>query len=356
MTEVNVSDSNRSKEELIEELASLQQNVAELQAQKIAFDTLHELLLTSITTVKTVTGTLMLRTVLQQILKIAIRLTDADESSLFLLDAEGRVSESILARGAVIRDLKQKLVGMVLDKGLAGWVIRHRKVGLVTDTMEDERWLTLPNEPYTVRSALSIPLCRGKVLLAIITLMHSKPEHFSAKTAQILELCAEQMALIVENALLHVEHQPSQPEPHAIAPKGQRVREASRREAIVQHEKVEFGKTEELSFPEQKLSSFGIYVIFNDGRFMYTNPGVAAIFGYTFIEFITIQSIFELIISNSQELVNIQINQCFKAPNKCLDCTFKGKRKDGNIIDVHAYGTKTKLNGKPVIVGLMSAN
>ena len=334
-----MSDSSRSKEELIEDLASLQQTVAELQAQKIAFDTLHELLLTSITTVKTATGTLMLRTVLQQILKIAIRLTDADESSLFLLDAEGRVSESILARGAVIRDLKQKLVGMVLDKGLAGWVIRNRQVGLVTDTMQDERWLTLPNEPYTVRSALSIPLCRGKVLLAIITLMHSKPEHFSSQTAQILELCAEQMALILENALLHVEHQPSQPEPNAI----------------VQHEKVEFGKTEELSFPEQKLSSFGIYVIFNDGRFMYTNPGVAAIFGYTFIEFITIQSLFELIISNNHELVKIQINQCFKTPNKCLDCTFKGKRKDGNLIDVYAYGTKTKLNGKPVIVGLLCA-
>lgn len=334
-----MSDSNRSKEELIEELASLQQTVAELQAKKIAFDTLHELLLTSITTVKTATGALMLRTVLQQILKIAIRLTDADESSLFLLDAEGRVSESILARGAVIRELKQKLVGMVLDKGLAGWTIRNRQVGLVTDTMNDERWLTLPNEPYTVRSALSIPLCRGKVLLAIITLMHSKPEHFSSQTAQILELCAEQMALIVENTLLHVEHQPSQPEPHQI----------------VQHKDAEFDKIDELSFPEQKLSSFGIYVIFNDGRFMYTNPGVAAIFGYTFIEFITIQSIFELVVSNNQELVNIQINQCFKASNKCLACTFKGKRKDGNLIDVHAYGTKTKLNGKPVIVGLLCA-
>lgn len=334
-----MSDSDRSKEELIEELALLQQNVAELQAQKIAFDTLHELLLTSITTVKTATGTLMLRTVLQQILKIAIRLTNADESSLFLLDAEGRVSESILARGAVIRDLKQKLVGMVLDKGLAGWVIRNREVGLVSDTMKDDRWLTLPNEPYTVRSALSIPLCRGKVLLAVITLMHSQPEHFSQETAQLLELCAEQMGLIIENAMLHVEHQPSQPEPHQIVPQ----------------EDVEFDEIDEVSSPDQKLSSFGIYVIFNEGRFMYTNPGVAAIFGYTFIEFITIQSIFELIVSNNREIVATHINQCFKSPNKYLACTFKGQRKDGSIIDVQAYGTKTKLNGKPVIVGLLSS-
>jgi hypothetical protein len=35
-----------------------------------------------------------------QILNIARKLTDAEEGSLFLLDADGVVTESILARGA----------------------------------------------------------------------------------------------------------------------------------------------------------------------------------------------------------------------------------------------------------------
>jgi PAS domain S-box-containing protein len=339
LTEVDVSDRDRSKEELIEELASLQQKVAELQAQKIAFDTLHKLLLASITTMKTATGTLMLRTVLQQTLKIAIGLTNADESSLFLLDADGRVTESILARGALIRDIKQKLVGMVLDKGLAGWVSRNRKVGLVTDTMKDERWLTLPNEPYTVRSALSVPICRGKMLLAVITLMHANPGHFSSETAHLMEMCAEQMALIIDNALLHVERQPSEPESHQTV---------QQQDSTLNEMEKEFSR-------EEKLSLLGIYIILNDGRFMYTNPGVAAIFGYTFIEFITIESIFELMVTNYRDLVSNHINQCFKNHNKYLYCRFKGQRKDGTFIDVQAYGTKTKLSGKPVIVGFLSA-
>lgn len=339
MPEVDLSDRNQSKEELIEELAALQREVAELKATKVAFNTLHELLLTSITTRKTVTGPLMLKAVLQQILKVAIALTEADESSLFLLDAEGRVTESILARGAVIRDIKQKLIGMVLDKGLAGWVIRHRQVGLITDTMNDERWITLPNQPYTTRAALSVPICHGKVLLGVITLMHCQPGHFSPECAQIMQMCAEQMALIIENALLHAEHQPSKVE-----------------SALPLHhqEDLEVDKNEKQLSCEDKFSLLGIYIIFQDGRFMYTNPGVAAIFGYNFIDFITIESFFELVSKKYHKLVATQIEQCFKNPNKGLLFTFKGDRKDGTLIDVQAYGTKTKFNGQPVIVGILS--
>ena len=60
---------------------------------------------------------------------------------------------------------KSKLIGSVLDKGLAGWVRIHRSIGLITDTEKDERWLTLLNQPYVVRSALAIPILRSDQLL-----------------------------------------------------------------------------------------------------------------------------------------------------------------------------------------------
>jgi PAS domain S-box-containing protein len=331
-----VSDCDKSKEQLIEELASLHRHVAELQNTKTAFDTLHELLITLVTTEKTANGSLMLKAVLRQILTIAIRLTNAEESSLFLLNSDGIVTESILARGVIIRESKQKIIGTVLDKGLAGWVLRHHQVGLIADTMDDERWVTLPNQPYTVRSVLGVPLLRGNKLLSIITLMHSKPGHFRPQDAQVMQLTGEQMALILENALLFVERHPSQSELSHSPPK-----------------EPELHRTQEQPFPTEKLSLLGIYLIVEQGKFMYTNPGVAAIFGYTLFEFITVESIFELVAVNSRDFVAEQINQCFQAQNKSLSCTFKGQRKDRNLIDVQAYGTKTKFNGKPVIVGVM---
>lgn len=336
-----MSDCDKSKEQLIEELASLHREIAELRTTKTAFDALHELLIALVTTVRTATGTLVLKAVLQEILKISSRLTHAGESSLFLLDADGIVTESILARGAIIRELKQNIIGMVLDKGLAGWVIRHRKAGLVTDTMHDERWLTLPHQPYTVRSALSVPLLRGKVLLGLITLMHSQPGHFSPESAHLMQMSADQIALIIENALLYVERQPSQ----------------SESEKLFQEVDNELHPIKEQLSNIDKLSFLGIYIIIPEGKFMYTNPGVATIFGYTFIEFITIESIFELVVPNNRKFVAEQINQCFQARNQSqsFSCAFKGQRKDGSLIDVQAYGTRTKFSGKPVIIGVLSS-
>ncbi|HEY9596161.1 MAG TPA: GAF domain-containing protein [Cyanophyceae cyanobacterium] len=333
-----MSDRNKSKEQLIEELILLQKEVAELRTTKLAFDTLRELLITVLTTGKTATGELMLKTVLQQILQFSNRMTNAEEGSLFLLDANGFVTHSILARGAMVRDLKQRIISKVLDKGLAGWVIRNRKVGLVTDTINDPRWLTLPNQPYNVRSALSLPIHRGKDLLGILTLMHSEPNYFRPESAHLMQMLTAQIALVLETIRLYIQGSLIQPQSHPNLP--------------VQD--LELNPLEEEFLSQEKASSMGIYILLKEGKFMYTNPGVAEMFGYTFIDFITIQSIFDLIAAPHHQFVSEHIERCFQSYNKTLACTFKGQRKDGSLMDVKACGTKTKLSGKPVIIGLLS--
>jgi PAS domain S-box-containing protein len=324
-----MSDFCQSKEQLIEELAALRLEVAELQTIKTAFNAQNELLRSLVAMLQTANGTLLLRAMLQQTLQIARGLTSAEEGSLFLLDDSGFVTESILARGATIRGQKQRLIGEVLDKGLAGWVFQHRQVGLISDTLSDERWLTLTNQPYIVRSALGIPILKGKSLLGILTLMHSLPGHFNQESARLMQMTAAQMALILDNVQLHTKHHQADKTSHL------QVLE------------------EQLSNKEEEFAQLGIYIIFGEGNFLYANPRFAEIFGYTFGELISLESVLNLVSIDQRRSIADLINKCIQGQNKSIFCQFPGQRKDGSIIDAKIYGTRTKLYGKYVVIGAL---
>lgn len=149
----------------------------------------------------------VLHSILKKTIQISVDLTGAEKGSLFLLDSAGQVVDSILTRGERSSAEKAVIVGDVMDRGLAAWVRKHRRVGLVFDTGEDERWLNLPNQPYTVRSALAVPIKQGPDLLGLLTLLHSSPNHFSQETAGLMELTATLLGVALENARLYAKLQ-----------------------------------------------------------------------------------------------------------------------------------------------------
>ncbi|MBE9125676.1 MULTISPECIES: GAF domain-containing protein [unclassified Coleofasciculus] len=332
-----MSDRDKSKEQLIQELALLRREVTKLKTAKIAFEAQHHLLRTFITTLQTARGTLMVRAMLQQIVNVAQKLTGAEGTSLFLLDINGIVTESILARGATLRGQKQRLIGQVLDKGLAGWVFRHHQVGLVTDTQDDPRWLTLPNQPYTVRSALGIPILMGKEILAILTLMHSQPDYFRPDSARLMQMMAEPIALVLDNARLYNELQQKELELHPIPTDGK------------------VPNIDPQPSDNKELSLMGMYILFGEGNFLYVSPRLAEIFGYTFGELVSLESVLELVFPNNRKFVAQQLKSCIQGHNKNLCCKFQGQRKDRSPIGVEVYGTRTKLYGKFVIIGGLRA-
>ena len=144
----------------------------------------------------------VIKTMLRQTIEISIELTGAQLGSLILLDSKGTVVDSILARGETSPELSSELVESVLKKGLAGWVMHHRKIGLVDDTNMDDRWLILPDQPYNARSALALPIISGEMQLAILTLMHSMPGHFTQEIVELMKITANQIALVLDNAYL----------------------------------------------------------------------------------------------------------------------------------------------------------
>jgi sigma-B regulation protein RsbU (phosphoserine phosphatase) len=146
----------------------------------------------------------MLKISMLKTLEVTVQLSGAKLGSLFLLNPEGVVTDSLLTRGEVSPGLRSKIVGSVLDKGLAGWVRAHGRVGIIEDTQRDSRWLSLPEEPYTVRSALAVPIVKHTHLFGIVTLMHPLSHHFSQEAVEVAKVAAGHMALAIESAQLYI--------------------------------------------------------------------------------------------------------------------------------------------------------
>lgn len=331
-----MSESDQSKEQLIQELESFRREVALLKIKQKAFDTQDELCKSLMAMQQAATGSVMLKGILQKIIKVCNQLTNAEESSLFLLDDNGVVTESILARGATIREEKQTVIGQVLDQGLAGWVSRNRQFGLITDTKTDERWLTFSNQPYRVRSALCVPIFMGKSLLAIMTLMHSQPNHFQSESVNLLQMIVNQIALVIDKAQSGVERQQAKPE------------------IKINDRQIEPSYSKQPSGIEpDELAQLGIYMITADAKFLYMNSRLVEIFGYRFSEFVILESLFNLVVPEEREQVKEAINQCIEGMSKNLSFQFKGQQKNGHLIDLKIYGAKTNFYGKPVAIGVL---
>jgi signal transduction histidine kinase/PAS domain-containing protein len=141
-----------------------------------------------------------LRDTLRSTLAVASELTGASRASIWLFAEDTTVAQSVLVHGLDSPVAEQRVIEQVLDQGLAGWALRHRKVALASNTAADPRWVQLPNQPYSVGSALAVPVMEGSHVLGVITLSHAEPNFFQAEHAELMSAAAVQIGLAVRNA------------------------------------------------------------------------------------------------------------------------------------------------------------
>ncbi len=287
-------------------------------------------LIHSLETVETtVSGPLMLKSMLLQIVQQANNLTGAEESSIFILNEQNQVIESILARGTVLREQRNTLIGEVLKQGLAGWVMQHQKVGLIEDAETDNRWINLPGQPYTTRSAMCLPLMKGRQVLGLLTLTHSQPRHFNTLANKYFaHLMPTALALMINSALLQMKQQPArQQESQMPAPS--------------------------LAESASELDATGIYILLPNYSFQYANPRFLEIFDYELPELVALESMLDLFARTDQKRVEHELEQCFDGQQRWFGFKCNGIEQTGREIPLFLEGSLTKLYGKSVIVGAL---
>ncbi len=193
------------------EFDSLRQEVTQLKSEKAALDTKSKLLENFAAMAYTCcrlpssAGWKSLIDTLRKTLAFSIELTGAHIGSLVLVDRRGHVSDSIRIPGD--RDPNAGLQSEVwlAAEGLSDWVRHHRQVGLIADTLDDNRWRRLPDTPQSVRSVLAVPVLKCDTLLGILTLMHANPNQFSPEIVAQMEATSNQIAQTIENARLYAQ-------------------------------------------------------------------------------------------------------------------------------------------------------
>lgn len=101
---------------------------------------------------------------------------------------------------------------------------------------------------------------------------------------------------------------------------------------------------------KMELSLVGAYLI-QDGKFLYVNPRLAEIFGYTPEELILHMAPENLVAEGDRSLVVEQIHKHLEGEIPSLEYCFRGLRKDGRVINIEAHASHIEFNGRPAVIG-----
>jgi PAS domain S-box-containing protein len=155
-----------------------------------------------------VAAALDLRTVLQRLVRAAMQHVGAERGSIVVLDDTGKPIDATIVYGKDLHEHKARQLRETVDRGLAGWVIRHRKPALVPDTSMDERWLRRPDDALDrsgSKAAICVPLLARERLVGVMTIVHSVPGAFGREHLELTQAIADQASIAVLNARLYTE-------------------------------------------------------------------------------------------------------------------------------------------------------
>ncbi len=151
-----------------------------------------------------------LRTVLQRLLFAAIQYVGGERGSIVVMDDMGKPVDATIVYGKQFHDHTTQQLRDTVERGLAGWVVQHRKPALVPDTSRDDRWLRRADDSVEnsgAKSAICVPLMAREKLVGVLTLVHSVPNAFNEEHLDLMRTIADQASVAVLNARLYTESQ-----------------------------------------------------------------------------------------------------------------------------------------------------
>ncbi|MDX1664827.1 MAG: response regulator, partial [Candidatus Promineifilaceae bacterium] len=126
----------------------------------------------------------------------------ATEGTILLLDEAGAVTRRITVQAGEAPKVHDSVTNRVMREGFAGWLLRHNEGVIIEDAINDERWLTLPDDEAPPGAVIGVPLARSDRVVGVLFLMHPEKGYFTGEHLALLETIGAQITTSIENAFL----------------------------------------------------------------------------------------------------------------------------------------------------------
>jgi len=149
-------------------------------------------------------STLELHTLLDEIMRLAAEVMEAEACSLWLIDEEAAELVFETAHGGEESALHQ--YRMPMDRGIAGWVATHNEPVLSNDVSQDKRFNPRVDvrTGYFTHSIICVPLrIKGRVIGVLQVLNRLNDETFTESDLDLLITLAVEAAIAIESARLY---------------------------------------------------------------------------------------------------------------------------------------------------------
>ena len=118
---------------------------------------------------------------------------------------------------------------------------------------------------------------------------------------------------------------------------------------------------QELADSEEKFRALteslleGIYMV-QDRRYVYVNPAFARLFGYPAEELLALEDATLIFAEEDRPRIHKAMEERLAGVRDHEHYISRGVRKDGTVITVTIHGSRTRLKGRPAIVGTVTKN
>ena len=209
-------------------------------------------------------------------------------------------------------------------RGPTGTAIRERRHVVVQDYRNDPMtapWQEMARQ-LDIGSSGAFPIMRAGAAVGTICVYSKTLNAFDDEAVALLDEAALDVSFAIDNL--------------------DREAQRKRNEAELRAAEEQFR-----GLVEQSIS--GIYII-QDGRFVYTNPRAAEIFGYAAAEELIGREPADFVAEKDRGLVAENIRRRLAGEVKKIAYTFTGLRKDGTTVEIGAHGSLATYHGRPAII------